>query len=84
MSLDSVPDVHLLLTRAQITISAWVPDVCDNEEDQTICEEVHVISRDIMDCMSRILGNEDGHDDGRCEDDNEDESVESSDEEVSR
>ncbi|KIM91402.1 hypothetical protein PILCRDRAFT_599 [Piloderma croceum F 1598] len=83
MSLDSVPDVHLLLTRAQITISAWVADVCDNEEDQTICEEIRVISRDIMDRMSRILGNEDGHDDGRHEDDNEDESVESSDEEAS-
>ncbi|KIM70983.1 hypothetical protein PILCRDRAFT_17533 [Piloderma croceum F 1598] len=62
MSLDSVPDVHLLLTHAQITISAWVPDR-------------------ITDRMSRILGNEDGHDDYRCEDDNEDESVESSDEE---
>jgi len=83
MSLDSVPDVHLLLTHAQITILVWVPDVCDNEEDQTICEEVCVISRDITDRMSHILGNEDGHDDGRHEDDNEDESVESSDEEVS-
>jgi hypothetical protein len=83
MSLDSVPDVHLLLTRAQITISVWVPDICDNEEDQTICEEVHIIFRDITDHMSRILGNEDGHDDGRREDDNENESVESSDEEVS-
>ena len=84
MSLDSVPDVHLLLTHAQITISVWVADVCNNEEDRTICEEVRVISRDITDRMSRILGNEDGHDDYRREDDNEDESVESSDEEVSR
>ncbi|KIM78771.1 hypothetical protein PILCRDRAFT_10990 [Piloderma croceum F 1598] len=83
MSLDSVPDVHLLLTRAQITISVWVPDVCDNEEDRTICEDVRIISRDITDRMSRILGNEDGHDDYRREDDNEDESVESSDEEAS-
>jgi hypothetical protein len=78
-----MPDVRLLLTHAQTTISAWVPDIRDNEEDRTICEEVRVISRDIMDRMSRILGNEDGHDDGRREDDNEDESVESSDEEVS-
>ena len=48
MSLDSVPDVHLLLTRAQITISAWVPDVCNNEEDRTICEEVCIISRELQ------------------------------------
>jgi hypothetical protein len=33
MSLDSVLDVNLLLTCAQITISAWVPDVCDNDDE---------------------------------------------------
>ena len=38
---------------------------------------------DTTDHMSRILGNEDGYDEGRHEDDNKDESVESGDEDVS-
>ena len=83
MSLDSVSDVRLLLARAQVTALAWRPDVCDNEEDRIICEEVLVISRDITDHVSLVLGNEDGHGQGRHEDDGEDESELSSDEDVS-
>jgi hypothetical protein len=81
MSLDSVSDVRLLLARAQVTALAWRPDVCDNEEDRTICEEVLVISRDITDHVSRVLGNEDGQGQGH-EDDSEGESELSSDEDI--
>jgi hypothetical protein len=34
--------------------------VCNKEENQTICKEIHIISRKIMDQISNILGNGDG------------------------
>jgi hypothetical protein len=71
MSFDSVSEVHLSLSRAQTSVSAWPVTVCNNEEDRAICEEIHVICGEIIDRMSNILGNEDGDETGNANDDDE-------------
>jgi hypothetical protein len=45
--------------------------VCNNEEDQMICKETHIICGEIIDQMSNILGNEDQDETGNANDDDE-------------
>ena len=71
MSFDSVTEVHLSLSRAQTSVSVWSLAVCNNKEDWTICEEIHVICGEIIDRMSNILGNEDQDEAGNANDDDE-------------
>ena len=71
MSFDSVNEVHLSLSRAQTSVSVWPLAVCNNEEDRTICEEIHVICGEIIDRMLNILGNEDQDEAGNANDDDE-------------
>ena len=71
MSFDSVTEVHLSLSRAQTSVSVWPLAVCNNEEDQTICEEIHIICGEIIDRMLNILGNEDQDEAGNVNDDDE-------------
>jgi len=68
------------LSRAQTSVSVWPLAVCNNEEDRTICEEIHVICGEIIDRMSNILGNEDQDEAGNANDD--DEPMDSSEDEV--
>ena len=71
-----VTEVHLSLTPAQTSVSAWPLAVCDNEKNRTIYEEIHIICGEIIDWMLNILGNKGHNEAGNTN--NDDEPVDSS------